>query len=66
MARFIVAGLTDPSSIPHELATIIPHLRTTPIQLLKLEGSSGCSMIEDFYGDYGYPWVVEAIYIPEY
>ena len=30
MARFIIADLTDPSSIPHELATIVPSLRTTP------------------------------------
>src|SRR5262245_13472054 len=32
LARFIIADLTDPSSIPHELATIVPHLRSTPIQ----------------------------------
>ena len=30
MARFIIADLTDPSSVPHELATTIPLLRTTP------------------------------------
>ena len=47
MARFIVADLTDPSSIPHELATIVPFLRTTPVVLLRLEGSEGYSMVED-------------------
>jgi uncharacterized protein YjbI with pentapeptide repeats len=52
MARFIIADLTDPSSIPHELASIVPHLRTTPIQLIKLEGAAGYSMINDYIGSY--------------
>ena len=41
MARFIVADLTDPSSIPHELATIVPFLRTTPVLPTKVRGSEG-------------------------
>jgi hypothetical protein len=28
LARFIIADLTDPSSIPYELATVVP---TTPV-----------------------------------
>ena len=44
MARFIIADLTEPSSVPHELATIVPYLRTTPVQPLRLAGSSGYSM----------------------
>ncbi len=63
MARFIIADLTDPSSIPHELATTIPQLRTTPVLLLKLKGSSSYSMIQDFQWDEkeksGYPWVIK-------
>lgn len=55
MARFIVADLTDPSSIPHELATIIPYLRSTPVQPLRLKGSGGYSMFDDFKV---YPWVL--------
>ena len=55
MARFILADLTDPSSIPHELATIIPHLRSTPVQPLRLKGSGGYSMFDDFKV---YPWVL--------
>ena len=38
MARFIVADLTDPSSIPKELEAIVPHL-AAPVQPL-IEGSS--------------------------
>lgn len=57
MARFIIADLTDPSSIPHELATLVPHLRTTPIQLIRLKGSSGYSMIQDYYG--AYSWLLK-------
>jgi hypothetical protein len=47
MARFIIADLTDPSSIPQELQAIIPSVRV-PIQPLLLEGSSLYSMFEDF------------------
>ena len=57
MARFIIADLTDPSSIPHELATVVPHLRTTPVRLLKQEGSEGYSMIEDY--ERSYSWVIK-------
>ncbi|MDR4485408.1 MAG: pentapeptide repeat-containing protein [Nitrospirales bacterium] len=56
MARFIIADLTEPSSIPHELATVIPFLRTTPVQPLRLVGSSGYSMFDDLNT---YPWVLE-------
>jgi hypothetical protein len=47
MARFIIADLTDPSSIPQELQAIIPSVRV-PIQPLLLEGSSLYSMFRDF------------------
>lgn len=57
MARFIVADLTDPSSIPHELATIVPQLRTTPVQPLRLVGSTGYGMFDDFQKAYN--WVLE-------
>lgn len=57
MARFIIADLTDPSSIPHELATIIPFLRTTPVLPIRLQGSGGYSMFEDFQRSY--QWVLK-------
>jgi len=40
MARFIIADITEPRSIPHELATIVPTL-SVPVQPLLLDGSSG-------------------------
>ena len=57
MARFIIADLTDPSSIPHELATIVPHLRTTPVLPIKVVGSTGYSMFEDLQRSY--KWVLD-------
>jgi Pentapeptide repeats (8 copies) len=47
MARFIIADLTDPSSIPQELQAIIPSVRV-PVQPLLLEGSSLYSTFKDF------------------
>jgi hypothetical protein len=47
MARFIIADLTDPSSIPQELQAIIPSVRV-PVQPLLLKGSSLYSMFNDF------------------
>jgi uncharacterized protein YjbI with pentapeptide repeats len=55
LARFIIADLTDPSSVPHELATVVPFLRTTPVIPLKLAGSQGYSMFDDL--ERSYPWV---------
>jgi hypothetical protein len=55
MARFIIADLTDPRSVPHELATVVPYLRTIPVLPLKLVGSGGYAMFDDFKA---YPWVL--------
>ena len=46
LARFIIADLTDPSSIPYELATVVP---TTPIpvQPILLSGCSEFAMFQD-------------------
>jgi hypothetical protein len=54
MARFVVAELTDPSSIPKELETIIPTL-AVPVQPL-LEGASRPhAMFKDYWK---YDWVI--------
>ena len=57
MARFIIADLTDPSSIPHELGTIVPFLRTTPVLPIRVVGSTGYTMFEDLRRSYN--WVLE-------
>jgi hypothetical protein len=54
MARFIIADLTDPSSIPKELEAIVPTL-AVPVQPL-LEGSSRpYAMFKDYWK---YDWVL--------
>jgi uncharacterized protein YjbI with pentapeptide repeats len=53
MARFIVADLTDPSSIPKELEAIVPHL-AVPVQPL-LEGDRPYAMFKDYWK---YDWVL--------
>jgi hypothetical protein len=54
MARFIIADLTDPSSVPHELQAIVPTLEV-PVQPL-LEGpSQPFSMFKDYLK---YDWVL--------
>jgi hypothetical protein len=56
MARFIIADLTDPSSIPKELEAIVPHL-AVPVQPL-LEGASRpYAMFKDYWK---YEWVLPA------
>jgi len=54
MARFIIADLTDPSSIPKELEAIVPQL-AVPVQPL-LEGASRpYAMFKDYWK---YDWVL--------
>lgn len=55
LARFIIVDVTDPSSVPHELATVVPFLRTTPVLPLRLAGSGGYGMFSDLRA---YPWVL--------
>jgi hypothetical protein len=61
LARFIVADLTDPSSIPYELATVIPST-VVPVQPVLLAGKSEFAMFADLrarhhwvLGTYVYP-----------
>ena len=47
LARFIIADLTDPRSIPQELTTIIPFLLSVPIRPLLLGNQEEWSMFRD-------------------
>jgi hypothetical protein len=46
LARFIIADLSDPSSIPYELATVVP-TTPVPVQPTLLSGSSEFAMFQD-------------------
>lgn len=56
MARFIIADLTDPSSVPHELATIAPNT-LVPIQAILLIGQRDYAMFPDL--QHRHHWVLE-------
>jgi uncharacterized protein YjbI with pentapeptide repeats len=55
LARFIIVDLTDPSSAPHEIATVIPHT-VVPVQPLILDGEREYSMFHDLRQRYH--WVL--------
>ena len=46
LARFIIADLSDPSSIPYELATVVP-TTPVPVQPILLSGKSEFAMFSD-------------------
>ena len=55
LSKFIVADLSDPRSIPQELASIIPHLPSVPVQPIIESTSQEYGMFEHFKS---YPWVL--------
>jgi len=56
MARFVIADLTAPSSVPHELATLVPNT-VVPVQTIILEGQREYAMFPDLKTRYH--WVLE-------
>ena len=56
MARFVIADLTDPSSVPHELATLVPNT-VVPVQTIILEGQHEYAMFPDLKTRYH--WLLE-------
>jgi hypothetical protein len=56
MCSFIVADLTDPSSVPHELASIIPFLPSVPVFPIIKADDRPYAMFEHLLR---YPWVRE-------
>jgi hypothetical protein len=57
LSRFVIADLTDPSSIPHELANIVADLPSVPVKPIILLGKGEYTMIETLYR---YPWMLPA------
>lgn len=55
LSRFIIADLTDPGSIPYELAQIVPGL-VVPVQPILLEGNRAFAMFPDLPRTYH--WVL--------
>jgi hypothetical protein len=55
LARYIIADLTDPSSIPYELATIVP-TTPVPVQPILLRGSTEFAMFDNLRERH--PWVL--------
>ena len=58
MARFIIADLSDPSSVPHELATVVPGT-VVPVQAIIREGQREYAMFRDLMTRYH--WVLEPV-----
>ena len=55
LSRFVFVDLSDPLSVPHELATIVPFLRKTPVQPLLDVRTKTYGMFPDLSS---YPWVM--------
>jgi len=59
LARFVIADLTDPRSIPQELTAIVPRLLSVPVRPLLLGSQSEWSMFSDLLR---YPQVITPLH----
>jgi len=48
LSKFIIADLTNPRSIPHELATLVPLLKSVPVIPIIRDNQKPYGMFEDF------------------
>jgi hypothetical protein len=58
LARFIIADITSPRSIPQELQRIVPQLPSVPIQPVLHESEDAYGMFDDFFDS---PTVLEPV-----
>ena len=58
LAKFVIADLSSPKSIPQELKTIIPNFPSIPIQPIIHESQKEYGMFEHFKR---FPWVLNQI-----
>jgi hypothetical protein len=54
LARFLVVDLSDPRSVPHELATLVPRLPSVPVLPILHVSEPEYAMFADLHA---YPWV---------
>ena len=58
MSRFVIADISDPHSVPHELANVVPTSPSVPVVPIVREGAESYSMFDDLRA---YPWVLPTV-----